>query len=90
MFKVLVNKNNNSLLKRIIIPKSEGYNQLRWILITIKGKEEFLLQRFEKEIEIDMNEWEWKTNYGYSAALMNEFLQLDFEGEDITTTNFDV
>lgn len=90
MFKVLVNKKNDSFLKRIIIPKSEGYNQSTWIMITIKGKEEFLLQRFEKEIEVDMNEWEWKINYGYPAALMNEFLRLDFEGEEMTTTNFDI
>jgi len=83
MFEVFVNKQNNDKLKRFIIPKNPGYNRSSWILITIKGKKEFLMERFYEELNTLTEEWELKSNYAFPSALMNEFLRVDFEDENI-------
>jgi len=83
MFKVLVNKKNNSDLKQFIIPKNEGYNCSSWILITIKGNKEFLMQRSIDRPNINDQEWEFKSNYAFPSALMTEFLRLDFNDENL-------
>lgn len=83
MFEVFVNKKNNDEIKRFIIPKNKGYNNSSWILITIKGKKEFLMERFFEKLSIIEGEWELKTNYAFPSALMNEFLRLDFDDENL-------
>lgn len=83
MFEVFVNKKNNDEIKRFIIPKNKGYNNESWILITIKGKKEFLMERFFEKLNIIEEEWELKTNYAFPSALMNEFLRLDFDDENL-------
>jgi len=88
MFKVFVNKRNNNELKRFIIPENSGYNRSSWIFITINGNKNFLMERFFEPFKIDESEWELKTNYAFPSALMTEFLRLDFDGDEITTTYF--
>lgn len=83
MFEVFVNKKNNDEIKRFIISKNKGYNNSSWILITIKGKKEFLMERFFEKLNIIEGEWELKTNYAFPSALMNEFLRLDFDDENL-------
>ncbi|MDQ6530231.1 hypothetical protein [Flavobacterium sp. LHD-85] len=83
MFEVYVNKQNNGGIKRFIIPKNKGYNNSTWILVTVKGNKEFLMERFFEELKIIEEEWELKTNYAFPSALMNEFLRLDFEDENL-------
>ncbi|UWY27737.1 hypothetical protein N4T20_18675 [Flavobacterium sp. TR2] len=83
MFEVYVSKQNNDHLKRFIIPRNKGYNISTWILITIKGNKEFLMERFFEELEIIEEEWELKSNYAFPSALMNEFLRLDFDDENL-------
>ncbi|QMW03324.1 hypothetical protein [Spirosoma foliorum] len=78
MFKVLVNKTNNSQQKQFIIPKNQGYNCESWIVITIKGNQEFLMERFWQMPNIKEEEWEWKTNYAFPSALMTDFLRSDY------------
>jgi|GEM_PF-6817843 len=82
MFEVYVSKQNNDQVKKFIIPKNKGYNISTWILITIKGNKEFLMERFFEELEIE-EDWELKTNYAFPSALMNEFLRLDFDDENL-------
>ncbi|MFC0778795.1 hypothetical protein [Flavobacterium sp. HJSW_4] len=82
MFEVYVNKQDNNVIKRFIIPKNKGYNSSTWILITIKGNREFLMERFFEKLEFT-EEWELKTNYAFPSALMNEFLRLDFDDENL-------
>lgn len=82
MFEVYVNKQNNDEIKRFIIPKNKGYNNATWILITIKGNREFLMERFFEKLETT-EEWELKTNYAFPSGLMNEFLRLDFDDENL-------
>lgn len=78
MFKILVNKQNNDELKKFIIPKNESYNCSSWVLITVKGKNEFIMERFSEQLKIVEEEWELKSNYAFPSALMNEFLRLDY------------
>lgn len=85
MFEVLVYKHNNDELKKFLIPKNKGYNCSSWILITIKTDKAFLMERFLEKPEIDNQEWELKTNYAYPAALLNEFLRLDFNDKNFNT-----
>jgi hypothetical protein len=83
MFEVYQNRQNNDEIKRFIIPKNKGFNNSTWILITIKGNREFLMERFFEKLEIKEDEWELKTNYAFPSALMNEFLRLDFDDENL-------
>lgn len=83
MFEVYVSKQNNDQVKRFIIPKNKGYNIFTWTLITIKGNKEFLMERFFEELNIVEEEWELKSNYAFPSALMNEFLRLDFDDENL-------
>jgi len=83
MFKILVNKKNDNELKKFIIPKNGSYNCSSWILITIKGKKEFTMERFSEQLKIEEEEWELKTNYAFPSALMNEFLRLDFDDDNL-------
>jgi hypothetical protein len=81
MFSVYVNKNNNKLKKEFIIPKNSGYNSSTWMLITITGKDEFLVQRFSNELSVNESEWELRNNYAFPSALLTEFLRLDFDDD---------
>lgn len=41
------------------------------------------MERFFEELNIVEEEWELKSNYAFPSALMNEFLRLDFDDENL-------